>query len=188
MKRSHSYSSGASEKRHQLVPAAACLTHDALKEHDRKTRSFPPLTLLDMAPEDRHSSLSDVPIIPPSSTRFSQQSRSSSPTRVSDAQYRGGPLRRAYIRVDEEIPVDISDYSTNRIFNALDNDDDHLKKVSQKLWGKSKELAKKSSGEADWIGALYTAIDELRPSGLEIVSNRGKFLFSKTRLGWVFRR
>ncbi|PKY01711.1 hypothetical protein P168DRAFT_54762 [Aspergillus campestris IBT 28561] len=172
MKRSHSCSPGASEKRYKRVPAAACLTHDALKEHDRNTQSLSPLTLLDMAPEERCSSLSDVPIIPPPSTRSSQRSRSSSPSRPNDAQYRGGPLRRANIRVDEEIPVDISDYSTNIVFNVLDSDDDHLKKISQKLWEKSKELVKNASGETEWTEALYTAIDELRPTGLAIASNR----------------
>ncbi|GAT21550.1 nucleoporin Nsp1 [Aspergillus luchuensis] len=44
--------------------------------------------------------------------------------------------------------------------------------VSEKLRNKSKELARKSSGEAEWTEALYTAIDELKPSGLEIARNR----------------
>ncbi|KAI9923369.1 hypothetical protein MW887_009939 [Aspergillus wentii] len=152
-------------------PTTACLTTDALKEHDQNTRPVSLLTLLDMAPEQRISGLSDIPILPPSSTRSSQRSRSSSPSRPSDAQYRRGPLRRANIRVDDEIPMDISRYTDNNIFHTL-NDDNDLYRISEKLWSKSKELVKKPSGEAEWTEALYTAIDELKPPGLEIARNR----------------
>ena len=79
----------------------------------------------------------------------------------------------ANICVDEEIPMDISQYMDSRVFHISDNDND-LYKVSERLWGKSKELVRKPSGEAEWTEALYTAIDELRPRGLEIARNRGK--------------
>ncbi|PYI30358.1 hypothetical protein BP00DRAFT_487393 [Aspergillus indologenus CBS 114.80] len=150
---------------------AACLTTDALNEHDQNTRPVSPFALLNMALEQRISGLSDTPRLPPSSTRSSQRSRSSSPSKPSDAQYRRGPLRRANICVDEEIPMDIRRYTDSRVFHIPDKDHD-LHKVSERLWGKSKELVRKPSGEAEWTEALYTAIDELRPRGLKLARNR----------------
>lgn len=49
--------------------------------------------------------------------------------------------------------------------------------ISEKFWSKSKELVRKPSGETEWTDALYTAIDDLRPVGLETARNRGE-LFS----------
>lgn len=78
------------------------------------------------------------------------------------------------IFVDDDLPIDIQHHTDNKVFCALDFNDDNLYKVSEKLWNKSKELARKKSGEAEWTEALYTAIDELKPDGLEIARNRGK--------------
>ncbi|RAH80447.1 hypothetical protein BO86DRAFT_126341 [Aspergillus japonicus CBS 114.51] len=91
-----------------------------------------------MAPEQRIGGLSDIPILPPSSTRSSRRSRSSSPSRPSDAQYRRGALRRANICVDEEIPMDIRRYTDSRVFHIPDKVND-LYKVSERLWGLSNQ-------------------------------------------------
>ncbi|KAB8238711.1 uncharacterized protein BDW43DRAFT_262459 [Aspergillus alliaceus] len=83
-----------------------------------------------MASEERAHSLSDTPIIPPS-TRSSQRSRSSSPIRP-NAQYRGGHLRRAKIFVCDEIPASISYYADTSIFHHLTNyGNNNLHQVSQ---------------------------------------------------------
>ncbi|PWY73918.1 hypothetical protein BO83DRAFT_336834 [Aspergillus eucalypticola CBS 122712] len=155
------------------VSTTACLTTDALKEHDRNTRPVSLITRLDMASEQSTSGIpGEIPILSPS-TRSSQRSRSSSPSRLSDAQYRYRLLRRANIFVDDEIPMDIRHHTENQVFNILlDNNDSNLHKVSEKLWHKSKELVRKPSGEAEWTEALYTAIDELKPDGLEVARNR----------------
>ncbi|PYI15002.1 hypothetical protein BO99DRAFT_484853 [Aspergillus violaceofuscus CBS 115571] len=109
---------------------AACLTTDALKEHDQNTRPVSPFALLNMAPEQRIGGLSDTPILPPSSTRSSRRSRSSSPSRPSDAQYRRGALRRANICVDEEIPMDIRRYTDSRVFHIPNKDNDLYKCIT----------------------------------------------------------
>ncbi|KNG83184.1 hypothetical protein ANOM_008833 [Aspergillus nomiae NRRL 13137] len=128
-----------------------------------------------MASEERAHSLSDIPIIPPPSTRSSQRSRPSSPVRPSDAQYRGGHFRRAKIFVGDEIPTSISYYVDTSIFhNLTSSGDDHLHQVAERLWRKSKELEKKPSGEVEWTEALYAAINDLKPVEFEAVRNRGK--------------
>ncbi|RDH31841.1 hypothetical protein BDQ94DRAFT_180021 [Aspergillus welwitschiae] len=119
------------------VPTTACLTIDALKEHDQNAR-----------PYKRHTR--NPGAFP--STRSSQRSRSSSPSRLSDAQYRYRLLRRANIFVDDDLPIDIQHHTDNKVFCVLDANDDNLYKVSEKLWNKSKEL--------------------LKPGGLEIARNR----------------
>ncbi|PLB50076.1 hypothetical protein P170DRAFT_380442, partial [Aspergillus steynii IBT 23096] len=88
---------------------------------------------------------------------------------MNDAQYRHGPLRRANIYLEEEIPTHINHYIENRVFNTPDNDGNSLQQASEKFQGKSKELARKPSGEAEWTHALHTAINDLRPAGLRIV-------------------
>lgn len=175
MKRSRSCSPAhLGRKQHKSNHTVAGLTFDALKEHDQNIQAFSPFALLDMAPSERHGSLSDVSILPPPSTRSSQRSRSSSPSRPSDAQYRSGHLWRAHIFVDDEVPTDIRDHAYTTVFHDLMNDDDaHLHRVSQKLLSKSQELVKKPTGEGEWIEALYTTIDEFRPKGLDMVKNRG---------------
>ncbi|KAE8374951.1 hypothetical protein BDV26DRAFT_283849 [Aspergillus bertholletiae] len=45
------------------------------REHDRATRPISPCTLLEMTPEQRSSDLSEILILPPSSTLSSQRSR-----------------------------------------------------------------------------------------------------------------
>ncbi|KAH1372147.1 hypothetical protein KXX50_004320 [Aspergillus fumigatus] len=120
--------------------------------------------------ESLNNRLSDVPIIPPPSSRSSQRSRSSSPSKPSDAQYRGGHLRRANIFVDDEIPFDVSQYADTNVFHdILSDDNDKLHPISEKLWKKSTELVKKPSGEAEWTEALHAAIDEMRIEGIEVV-------------------
>ncbi|KAH8428751.1 uncharacterized protein LDX57_006435 [Aspergillus melleus] len=196
MKRSRSCSPVLAPKRCKPIPAIACLTYDALKEHDRNTQSLSPFTLLDMAPEERtistlrseasgrerevkekeYDSLRHI-VIPPPSTRSSQRSRSSSPSRPSEAQYRAGPLRRANIFVDDDIPTDVSHYANNRVFNTLDDHGINLYKVTEKFWSESKELVKKSAGKVEWLAALYTAIDDLRPPALEIARSGGRLPF-----------
>ncbi|KAJ9318472.1 hypothetical protein DTO271D3_1134 [Paecilomyces variotii] len=173
MKRSRSCSSDIlHSKRYKSTSPVEHLTIEALAEHDRNTPPLPPFALFSVAPEENLGSLSDVPSLPPPSTRSSQQSRSSSPSRRSDAQYRVGPLRRANIYVDAEVPDDIEHHTDSRIFCALDNDDDNLRQVSEKLWRTSKELVTTPSGKTEWTEALYTAINELRPAGLQIVYNQ----------------
>lgn len=176
MKRSRSCSPTFSAiKQHKPASPTTRLTYNALEEHNHNTPSLPPCALLQMAPEERGHSLSDIPIIPPPSTRSSQRSRSSSPVRPSDAQYRGGHLRRAKIFVGDEIPASINYYIDTRIFHSLTRTgDDHIHQVSERLWRKSKELEKKPSGEAEWTEALYAAINDLKPVGFEAVRNRGK--------------
>lgn len=173
MKRSRSCSPAfLAIKKRKPVSLTTCLTHDALEEHNHNNPSLPPCALLEMASEERAHSLSDIPIIPPS-TRSSQRSRSSSPIRPSDAQYRGGHLRRAKIFVCDEIPANISYYADTSIFHNLTNyGNDNLHQVSGKLWSKSKELERKPSGEAEWTEALYAAINDLKPAGFEVVRNR----------------
>ncbi|OJJ38805.1 hypothetical protein ASPWEDRAFT_57408 [Aspergillus wentii DTO 134E9] len=127
----------------------------------KRSRSCPPLHL---SPKRVQTTA-----VSPSSTRSLQRSRSSSPSRPSEAQYRQGPLRRANIRVDDEIPMEISLYTDSNVFHTLDNNID-LYKISEKLWSKSKELVKKPSGEAKWTEALYTVINELKPPGLKITT------------------
>ncbi|PWY83799.1 hypothetical protein BO94DRAFT_599143 [Aspergillus sclerotioniger CBS 115572] len=102
----------------------------------------------------------------------------SAPCKVSDAQYRAGHLRRANIFVDEDTPPDVSDYVSDTFYLVPDKDFKTLQRVADELWLKCKELARRSSGEAEWTAALRTAIDELMPPGLEIVLNRGKQLNS----------
>ncbi|KAJ6019704.1 hypothetical protein N7522_001771 [Penicillium canescens] len=51
-------------------------------------------------------------------------------------------------------------------------DDAHLQQMSEKLWGKSKELVKKPAGEAEWTEALHATINDFKFKGLEIVRNR----------------
>ncbi|RAL07784.1 uncharacterized protein BO97DRAFT_473382 [Aspergillus homomorphus CBS 101889] len=117
--------------------------------------------------------LPGAPRLPPSSTRSSsQRSRSSSPSRLSETQYRNGPLKRAKIYIDEESPTDIVDYAINRAFHSLHDNDDSPLPASEKLWSKSKELVRNSSGEAEWTQALYAVIDDIRPTGLKVVINR----------------
>ncbi|KAE8402482.1 hypothetical protein BDV37DRAFT_295336 [Aspergillus pseudonomiae] len=174
MKRSRSCSSTFSAiKQHKPASPTTRLTCSALEEHNNNTPSLPPCTLLQIASEKRTHNLSDIPIIPPPSTRSSQRSRSSSPVRPSDAQYRGGHLRRAKIFVGDEIPASISYYVDTRIFhNSTSSGDDHLHQVSERLWRKSKELEKKPSGEAEWTEALYAAINDLKLVEFEAVRNR----------------
>lgn len=174
MKRTHSGSPVPAAKQSKHVAAATCLTDDALKEHDQKTRPLSFLTLLDMDQEGKVNSLSAVSELSSPSKQSSQSSWSSRLSRHSDARYRGNTLRRANIHVDGEIPADISHYANNRIFNMFDGDDDHLRKVSQRLWEKSKEIVRISSGKTEWTGALYRAIDELSPTGLRIAYNQGR--------------
>ncbi|KAH3523001.1 hypothetical protein KXV64_005672 [Aspergillus fumigatus] len=165
MKRARSLSPGLLPSKR---PKAACLTYDALTEHNQRTRPFSPVALFDM--ESLNNRLSDVPIIPPPSSRSSQRSRSSSPSKPSDAQYRGGHLRRANIFVDDEIPFDVSQYADTNVFHdILSDDNDKLHPISEKLWKKSTELVKKPSGEAEWTEALHAAIDEMRIEGIEVV-------------------
>ncbi|KAL5341188.1 hypothetical protein BJX70DRAFT_359040 [Aspergillus crustosus] len=172
MKRSRSCSpTGLPLKQRKSVQQDTSLTFDALKEHDKNSPYLSPFARLDMALDERSGTLSDIPTIPPPSTRSFQRSRSSSPSRPSAAQYRGGHLRRANIFVDDEMPADIIDYIDKNVFHCL-SDDAHLHTISEKLWSKSKELVRKPSGEAEWTEALHTAIDELRFNGLEIVCNR----------------
>ncbi|KAL3468676.1 hypothetical protein BJX99DRAFT_269687 [Aspergillus californicus] len=159
-------------KQRKSVHLNTSLTFDALKEHDKNSPHLSPFARFDMAPDERSGTLSDIPTIPPPSTRSSHRSRSSSPSRPSAAQYRGGHLRRANIFVDDEIPTDIINYMDKKVFHCLMSDDALLHTTSEKLWSKSKELVRKSSGEAEWTEALHTAIDELRFKGLEIVRNR----------------
>ncbi|KAE8356656.1 hypothetical protein BDV28DRAFT_83085 [Aspergillus coremiiformis] len=179
MKRSRSRSPALlAIKQHKPLPPTACLTTDALEEHNQNTPPLPLCALLDMALEERAASLSDLPIMPPPSTRSSQSSRSSTPTRPSDAQYRGGHLRRAKIFVGDEIPESISHYVDTSIFHNLINyGNDYLHQVSEKLWRKAKELERRPSGEAEWTEALYAAINDIKPAGFEAVRNRGKLAF-----------
>ncbi|PYH99754.1 hypothetical protein BO71DRAFT_313111 [Aspergillus ellipticus CBS 707.79] len=113
-----------------------------------------------------------MPVPPPPSTWSAQRSRSSSPGKPSDAQYRVGHLRSANIFVDHDIPMEISRCLQIHIFPQVVDDTQLLQRVSDKLWTKAKDLVRKPSGEAEWTEALFTAIDELRPAGLEIVRNR----------------
>ncbi|RAK98808.1 uncharacterized protein BO80DRAFT_495344 [Aspergillus ibericus CBS 121593] len=167
MKRVYSSSSGTlSPKQHKPVLGVACLTLENLMKHDRTTPPLSRSAVVDML-TDKIDGLPDVPIILPSSTRSSQQSRSSSPSRPTDAQYRAGHLRRASIFVDEDIPPDVSQYVTH-ILAMASEDIDSLQRVSDKLWRKCKDLARRPSGETEWRMALHTAIDELRHPGLEI--------------------
>src|SRR4051812_44099863 len=85
-------------KQRKSVRLIASLTSDALKEHDQCIQPLSPFALYDMF-QEKSASLSDAPILPPPSTRSSQRSRSSSPSRPNDAQYRAGHLRRANIFV-----------------------------------------------------------------------------------------
>ncbi|PLN81729.1 hypothetical protein BDW42DRAFT_200679 [Aspergillus taichungensis] len=174
MKRSRSCSpTFPAIKQHKSAFPTTRLTYNALEEHNNNTPSLPPCALLQMASEERAHSLSDIPIIPPPSTRSSQRSRSSSPVRPSDAQYRGGHLRRAKIFVGDEVPAKISYYIDTCIFHNLTGyGNGHLDQISERLWRKSKELEKKPSGEAEWTEALYAAIDDLKPAGFEAVRNR----------------
>lgn len=110
----------------------ASLTSDALQEHNKSIQPLSPLALFYMSPQQKTASVSDVPIILPSSTRSSQRSRSSSPSRPSDAQYRAGYLRRANMFVDNETPADICDYTDKKIFYDM-MDDAHLYQISEKL-------------------------------------------------------
>lgn len=174
MKRTHSGSPVPAAKQSKHVAAATCLTDDALKEHDQKTRPLSFLTLLDMDQEGKVNSLSAVSELSSPSKQSSQSSWSSRLSRHSDARYRGNTLRRANIHVDGEIPADISHYANNRVFNLFDGDDEHLRKISQRLWEKSKEIVRISSGKTEWTGALYRAIDELSPTGLRIAYNQGR--------------
>ncbi|KAB8213077.1 hypothetical protein BDV33DRAFT_185511 [Aspergillus novoparasiticus] len=174
MKRSRSCSpTFLAIKQHKPTSPTTHLTYHALEEHNHNIPSLPPCALLQMALEERAHSLSDIPIIPPPSTRSSQRSRSSSPVRPSDAQYRGGHLRRAKIFVGDEIPASISCYVNTSIFhNLTSSGNDHLYQISERLWRKSKELEKNQSGEAEWTEALYAALNDLKPVEFEAVRNR----------------
>lgn len=184
MKRSRSYSpTFPAVKQQKPAPPTTRLTYNALEEHNQNTSSLPPCALLQMASEERAHSLSDIPIIPPPSTRSSQRSRSSSPVRPSDAQYRSGHLRRARIFVGGELPTSISDYIDTSIFNTLTSSGNHhLDQASERLWRKSKELEKRPSGEAEWTEALYAVIDDLKPGSFEVVCNRGKLARPSSRM------
>ncbi|KAL6233951.1 hypothetical protein BDW75DRAFT_213503 [Aspergillus navahoensis] len=172
MKRSHSCSSlPLSVKHRKTYHHTTSLTSAALAEHNKETPRLSPFARFEMAPVGS-STLSDIPILPPPSTGSSHRTRSSSPSRISEAQYRGGHLRRANIFVDDEVPTDISTYLNANVFYDLISDDSKLRTISEKLWSKSKELVRKPSGEAEWTEALHIAIDELRLKGLEIVRNR----------------
>ncbi|KAB8210656.1 hypothetical protein BDV34DRAFT_209316 [Aspergillus parasiticus] len=148
-------------KQHKPLSPTACLTYDALENHNQNTLPLPPCTLLNIALEERVGSLSAIPVMPPPSTHSSKRSRTSSPTRLSDTQYRGGHLRRAKI----------CHYTDTSIFHNLTDYDLH--QVSERLWSKSKELERKPSGEAEWTEALYAAINDLKPAEFEAVHWRG---------------
>ncbi|KAE8154082.1 hypothetical protein BDV25DRAFT_167796 [Aspergillus avenaceus] len=176
MKRSRSCSPRLlPSKQHRLHVPTACLTHEALEEHNHNTLPLPPGALLGMVSSEREHGFSDIPVIPlpPSSTRSSQRSRSSSPTRPNDAQYRAGHLRRAKIFVGAEIPICIGHYTDTKVFQGLTNyNNDSIRQASQKLFNMSKELEGNPSGEVEWTEALYTAINALKPAGLKAVRNR----------------
>lgn len=70
--------------------------------------------------------------------------------------------------------MEISHYADNRILATPDNDDVYLLQASEKLWDKSRQLVKKLSGEAKWTEALYTAIDKLKSTELELARSQGK--------------
>ncbi|CDM32928.1 unnamed protein product [Penicillium roqueforti FM164] len=71
MKRARSCSPVPLPPNHRkIVRTVASLTSDALQEHDDSIQPLSPLALFDMFPQ-QIASLSDVPIIPPPSTRSS---------------------------------------------------------------------------------------------------------------------
>ncbi|PYI02925.1 hypothetical protein BO78DRAFT_210713 [Aspergillus sclerotiicarbonarius CBS 121057] len=148
MKRARSCSPRISpSKKHEPILNITPLTYENLREHDR---TIPPLSrfaVVDM------SALSDVPGMLPPSTHSSSRlsSPSSSQTRPSDAHYRERHLRRANIFIEEDTPMD---------------------RVSDNLWCKCREIVRVPSGEPEWTEVLLTAINDLRPPGLEIVRNR----------------
>ncbi|PYH92039.1 hypothetical protein BO71DRAFT_411296 [Aspergillus ellipticus CBS 707.79] len=172
MKRSRSRSpEPLRPKRPKIVDGTTGLTIEALFEHDRCLQPLSPYAFLDMNSQHKSPSLADVPIIPPPSTRSSQRSRSSSPSRVNDAQYRVNHLRRANIFIDDDNTTsDVWTYVEKIIGNV--EFDSHLDRVSDKLWIKSKELVQKPSGEAEWTEMLHMLIDELKDQKLDIVRNR----------------
>ncbi|KAL3474376.1 hypothetical protein BJX99DRAFT_260477 [Aspergillus californicus] len=114
--------------------------------------------------------LSEILVLDPPSTRSSHRLRSS-PSRLSDARYRGENLWRASILIDVEILAYISKHVDN-IFAHSSMSDAVLHIISEKLCSKSQELASKSAGEAEWTGALHLVIDDLKQSGLGVVRNR----------------
>ncbi|KAE8317869.1 hypothetical protein BDV41DRAFT_591376 [Aspergillus transmontanensis] len=137
-------------KQHKPLSPTACLTYDALENHNQNTLPLPSCTLLNIALEERVGSLSAIPVMLPPSTHSSKRSRTSSPTRLSDTQYRGGHLRRAKI----------CHYTDTSIFHNLTDYDLH--QVSERLWR-----------EAEWTEALYAAINDLKPAEFEAVHWRG---------------
>lgn len=156
-------------KRPKILGKTRELTTDALYEHDQCYQPLSPSALFAMVPQEKTPSLADVPIIPPPSTSSSQRSRSSSPSRPSDAQYRVNHLRRANIFLDDDTPADIWT-SAKEIFQG-NQDDAYFDQLAERFWAKSKELAKKPSGEAEWTEILHMLIDELKAPELEIVRN-----------------
>lgn len=133
MKRSRSCSSLALPVKQRKSYHNTSLTFDALKQHNKETPRLSPFARFEMALEGS-STLSDIPILPPPSTRSSRRTRSSSPSRISDAHYRGGHLRRANIFVDEEVSTDISTYLNEKVFYDLMSDNSELRTISEKLW------------------------------------------------------
>lgn len=171
MKRSSASSPSCPQpKQQKLDESHTPLTHEVLKEFDRHIPGLSPLSFLPMSGEA--PKFSDIPIMPPPSNPSSQRSRSTSPSKPSEAQYRGANIRRANICIDDEIPVDINDYVNRTVFQDLKGYD--LSVVSERLCNKSKELVTQSAGELEWTEALYFAIGEIMSEELRIVQNRGK--------------
>jgi hypothetical protein len=149
------------------------LTHESLCKLDQHSQPFSPISLLAMS-SSRASDISDVVPLRPESSRSTIRSRSTSPSRPTDAQYRASNLFRANIAVDVDLPPDI-EARIGVILQKATVDDRRLSGTAKKLCDKSKELVRGSAGEAEWMEVIQVALEDLGFSAVKFVRNRGHY-------------
>ena len=148
------------------------LTHEHLCRLNTGSEQYYYLSPIEMSPTERATDLSDVISLPPPSTRSTVRTRSSSPSRPTDAQYRTSNLFRATTYFDGVLPTNISQCLDQTLQRSL-VDDARLSATADKLCNKSKELVRGAAGEAEWIEALQAAMEDLGYSAIKFVRNRG---------------
>lgn len=107
------------------------LTHESLYKLNQHSQPFSPISLLAMSSTSRASDISDVVPLRPESSRSTIRTRSTSPSRPTDAQYRASNLFRANIAVDVDLPPDI-EVRVGMIFQKPTVDNRRLNRIAEK--------------------------------------------------------